>query len=167
MTGPIVSLIAAVARNGVIGAAGGLPWRVASDLERFKALTMGKPLIMGRKTFDSIGAPLPGRRTIVVTRNSAWSRPGVASARDIDAALALGRAETPDEIMIAGGGEIYAGTIGIADRLYITEIDLAPEGDARFPEIGAGRWRVAAREAGRRGPRDGANFSFVDYLRIP
>ncbi len=166
VTRPIVSLIAAVARNGVIGARGGIPWRLPSDLARFKALTMGKTLIMGRKTFESIGVPLPGRRTIVVTRDSAWSRSGVAAASDIGAALRLALAESPEEIMIAGGGEIYAATIGIADRLNITEIDLAPEGDAWFPEIHATRWRVSTREAGVRAPRDDADFTFVDYRRI-
>ena len=158
-----LSLIAAVGRNGAIGAGGALPWRLPSDLKRFKRLTMGKPLVMGRKTFDAIGAPLPGRRIIVVTRNSAWARPGVEVAADIDAALAL-VADLP-EAFVAGGSEIYAQTIGRADRLHITEVNLAPDGDARFPEIRADDWREVAREAGERGPRDDAGFVFVTYER--
>jgi len=163
---PLLSLIAAVARNGVIGAGGAIPWRIPTDLQRFKASTMGKPLIMGRKTFDSIGAPLPGRRTIVVTRDARWSRDGVAVARDLEAALALSRAAKSEEIMVAGGAEIYAATIGLADRLHITEIDLSPDGDAYFPEIDARLWRVAKSMPGFRGPRDEAEFRFVDYERV-
>ena len=164
MSGPIVSLIAAVARNGAIGAGNAIPWRLSSDLKRFKSLTIGKPLIMGRKTFDAIGAPLRGRETIVVTRDPAWSHAGVAVAHDIDAALAV--ACSGPEIIIAGGGEIYAETIGIADRLYITEVDLAPPSDARFPPIDAAQWREVKREKGVRGPRDAADFVFVEYQRV-
>jgi dihydrofolate reductase len=101
----------------------------------------------------------------VVTRDSTWSHAGVATAHDIEAALAIGRASGANEIMVAGGGEIYAQTIGIADRLYITEVDLAAAGDARFPDIDGDRWREVGREAGVRGPRDDADFVFVDYFR--
>jgi dihydrofolate reductase len=163
VSGPIVSLIAAVARNGAIGAGNAIPWRLSSDLRRFKGLTMGKPLIMGRKTFQAIGRSLPGRETIVVTRDRAWSHAGVEVAHDIDAALAF--ACGPSEIIVAGGGEIYVQTIGIADRLYITEVDLAPPSDARFPPIDPAQWREVKREKGVRGPRDAADFVFVDYER--
>jgi dihydrofolate reductase len=118
---------------------------------------------MGRKTFQSIGAPLTGRETIVVTRDRAWSHAGVEVAHDIDAALGVARGAF--EIMVAGGGEIYAQTIGIAERLYITEVDLAPPCDARFPAIDAAQWREVKRERGVRGPRDAADFVFVDYER--
>ena len=163
MSGPIVSLIAAVARNGAIGAGNAIPWRLSSDLKRFKVLTMGKPLIMGRKTFQAIGRSLPGREMIVVTRDRAWAHSGVAVAHDI--AAALGAARGVPEIMVAGGGEIYAQMIGIADRLYITEVDLAPPADARFPAIDTTRWREVKREKGVRGPRDEADFAFVEYER--
>jgi len=166
---PLVSLIAAVARNGIIGGGNQLLWRLSSDLKRFKALTMGKPLVMGRKTFQSIGAPLPGRETIVVTRDPAWSHPGVAVAHNVERALeiarAMARASGAPEIVIAGGGEIYAQTIGLAKRLYITEVDLSPDGDIRFPQIDRERWRETKREPGVRGPRDEADFVFVDYVR--
>ena len=163
MRPPQIALIAAVARNGVIGGDNQLLWRLSSDLKRFKALTMGKPLIVGRKTFDSIGMPLPGRRMIVVTRDAAWRREGVETAPSVEAALALaGKAE---EIMIGGGGEIYAQTIDRADRLYLTEVDLAPEGDARFPQIDPALWREVRREPGVRGPKDEAGFAFVEWGR--
>jgi dihydrofolate reductase len=165
VSGPVLLLIAAVARNGVIGAGRSIPWRIPGDLKRFRALTMGKPLIMGRRTFESIGAPLPGRQTVVVTRDRAWSHAGVAVAHNIDAALETARARGAPEIMVAGGAEIYGQTIGMADRLYITEVDLAPTGDARFPTIDRARWRERRREPGVRGPRDEADFVFVDYQR--
>ena len=161
---PKVSLIAAVARNGIIGAGNKMLWRVSTDLKRLRALTMGKPLVMGRKTFESIGKPLPGRRSIVVTRDLNWSHPGVEVVHDIGAALAL--AHDSEEIMIGGGGEIYARTIADADRLYITEVDLEPEGDARFPTIDPALWREVTREEGVRGPNDEAGFVFVDYVRV-
>ena len=165
---PLV-LVAAVARNGVIGANGGLPWRLSSDLKRFKALTWGKPLVIGRKTFESIGRALPGRETIVVTRDPTFARSGVLVTPDIDAAvdLAAGRARATgaDEIIIGGGGEIYAQTIARATRLFITEVALEAEGEARFPPIDPLKWREIRREAGERGPRDGADFAFVDYER--
>ena len=159
-----ISIVAAVGRNGAIGAAGGLPWRLSSDLKRFKALTMGKPLIMGRKTFDSIGRVLPGRTFIVVTRDPSWSRPEVTVARDLEAALAV--AGDAIEIMIGGGGEIYRLALPLATRLHITEVDLAPEADVRFPQIDLSVWRETRREPGLRGPRDDADFAFVEYERI-
>ncbi|HLX98800.1 MAG TPA: dihydrofolate reductase, partial [Roseiarcus sp.] len=153
MRDPPLVLVAAVARNGVIGAGGGIPWR--SDLKRFKALTWGKPMVMGRKTFASIGRALPGRETIVVTRDPAFLPPGVLVAHAIDAALDLAderaRVMEADEIVIAGGAEIYAQTIKRASRLFITEVALDAEGEARFPPIDPGEWREVRREAGERG----------------
>jgi dihydrofolate reductase len=170
LSGPIVALIAAVARNGVIGSAGALPWRLSSDLKHFKAATMGKALIMGRKTFQSIGGPLSGRTFVVVTRDRAFKAEGVSVARDIDEALALAEAAASaagaDEIVVAGGGEIYAQTIGRASHLHITEVDLAPAGDARFPPIDPAEWREVSRQKGERGPRDEADFAFVEYRRL-
>jgi dihydrofolate reductase len=170
LSAPRLALIAAVARNGVIGAGDALPWRLSSDLKRFKALTMGKPLIFGRKTFQAIGRALPGREIIVVTRDEAYAPEGVEVARDIDAALRLAEAKAGaagvDEVVVAGGGEIYAQTIARAGRLYVTEVDLAPEGDARFPGIDPALWREVRREPGERGPRDEADFAFVEYQRV-
>jgi dihydrofolate reductase len=165
---PLV-LVAAVARNGTIGANNGLPWRLSNDLKRFKALTWGKPMVMGRKNFQSIGRPLPGRETIVVTRDLAFMAPGVLVAHRLDAALDLAqeraRAMGADQIIIAGGGEIYAQTIGQASRLVITEVALDPDGDAHFPAIDPREWREISREKGERGSRDEADFAFVNYER--
>jgi dihydrofolate reductase len=165
---PLV-FVAAVARNGVIGANGGLPWRLSSDLKRFKALTWGKPLVMGRKTFESIGRTLPGRETIVVTRDPAFAPAGVLVAPDINAAVDLAaeraRATGADEIIIGGGGEIFAQTIARASRLFITEVALDAEGEARFPPIDPHEWSEMSRESGERGPRDDADFAFVSYER--
>jgi dihydrofolate reductase len=170
LSAPRLALIAAVARNGVIGAGDALPWRLSSDLKRFKALTMGKPLIVGRKTFQAIGRTLPGREIIVVTRDEAYAPEGVEVARDVDSALRLAEAKAGaagvDEVVVAGGGEIYARTIGRAGRLYVTEVDLAPEGDAHFPPIDPALWREVRREPGERGPRDEADFAFVEYARV-
>ncbi len=167
---PLV-LVAAVARNGVIGAGGGLPWRLKSDLKRFKALTWGKPLIMGRKTFDSIGRALPGRETIVVTRDPAFLQPGVLVAREMKAALDLAHdrahALGADAIIVAGGAEIYAQTIARASRLLITEVGLEAEGEAHFPPIDPLQWREVSRVKGERGPGDEADFAFVEYERRP
>lgn len=157
----IVSIIAAVGRNGALGANGGMPWRLSSDLKRFRALTMGKPLVMGRKTFDSIGRPLPGREIIVVTRDSRWSQEGVRVAPGLDEALAL-VADAP-EVMMGGGGEIYRLVWDRADRLYLTQVNLAPQADVTFPVVQAARWRETRREQGVRGPNDEADFCFVDY----
>ncbi len=164
-----VVLVAAVARNGIIGANGGLPWRLSSDLKRFKALTWGRPLVMGRKTFESIGRALPGRETIVVTRDPGFAAADVLIAHSLQAGLELAakraRAMGADDIIIGGGGEIYAQTIDRASRLFITEVALDAEGEARFPPIEPEQWREVGRETGERGPYDEADFVFVDYER--
>ena len=163
-------LVAAVARNGVIGGDNRLLWRLPSDLKHFKALTMGKPLVMGRKTYQSIGRLLPGRETIVVTRDGRFSAEAALVAHGLESAFALAAeraaAMGAEAIVIAGGGEIYAQTIGRASRLAVTEVALEPEGDARFPPIDPEVWREVKRERGVRGPRDEADFSFVEYVRV-
>ncbi|WP_407530686.1 dihydrofolate reductase [Methylobacterium oryzisoli] len=160
---PLVTLIAAVARNRVIGRDNDLAWRLRSDLRRFRALTMGKPVVMGRRTWDSIGRPLPGRRVIVMTRDPAWSAPEVASAADWPAVLA--QAAGAEEIMVAGGAQIYALTLPLADRIQLTEVDAAPEGDVLFPAIPEGRFREVASEAHPAGPDDEHAFRFVTLER--
>ena len=164
-----VALLAAVARNGVIGGDNTLPWRLSSDLKRFRALTMGKPVIMGRKTFASLKRPLPGREVIVITRDGGFAAADAAVAASPDAALALAQrkaqASGASEIIIAGGGEIYAQMMAGADRLYITYVDCAPAGDAKFPNIHAALWREVLRTNGVRGDKDEAEFVFVDYER--
>ncbi len=169
MTDVPLAIVAAVARNGVIGANNGLPWRLSSDMKRFKALTMGKPLVMGRKTYLSLPRALPGRETIVVSRDPAFAPSGVSIAHELQAALDLAAqragAMGAEEIIVGGGAEIYAQTIARASRLYITEVALDAVGDTRFPPIDLSQWREVGRRKGERGPRDEADFAFVDYER--
>ncbi|MGB1807719.1 MAG: dihydrofolate reductase [Porticoccaceae bacterium] len=140
-----LSLIVAVSRNGVIGIDNQLPWHLPEDLKYFKSVTMGKPLIMGRKTYDSIGRPLPGRTNIVVTRDPSWQAPGVDVAQSLEVALQLGQsaceAAGADEIMVIGGEQIYRMTLPAADRLYLTQVDAEVEGDAFFPEVDFSQWQ--------------------------
>ncbi|MGB1869080.1 MAG: dihydrofolate reductase [Porticoccaceae bacterium] len=140
-----LSLIVAVSRNGVIGINNQLPWHLPEDLKYFKSVTMGKPLIMGRKTYDSIGRPLPGRTNIVVTRDPGWQVEGVEVAHSLEAALQLGHsacaAAGVDEIMVIGGEQIYRMTLPAADRLYLTQVDADVEGDAYFPKVDFSQWQ--------------------------
>ena len=138
---PRITLHLARAENGVIGRDGALPWRLPADLKRFKAQTMGKPMIMGRKTFESFPAPLPGRRHIVLTRDTGWSAPGAEVVHDVDAALAL--ADAP-EIAVIGGAEVFALFLPQAQRIELTEVHASPEGDVVVPAFEG--WRESARE---------------------
>jgi len=163
-----LSLIAAVARNNVIGNGSALPWALSSDLKRFKHLTMGKPILMGRRTYETIGKPLPGRLNIVVSRQTDFAPPGVAIARTLEAALVMAQdaVEHDGEIMIIGGGEIYRATIARAARLYITHVEASPVGDTYFPEIDPAHWRPATTERLPADVRDSVATSFVVYERI-
>ncbi|MGY4765575.1 dihydrofolate reductase [Kribbella sp. CWNU-51] len=148
-----IILIAAVGRNGVIGRDNDLPWRIREDLQHFKALTLGHTLVMGRKTYDSIGRPLPGRRTVVVTRQLAWFADGVDVVHNLEEAL------THDgDLYVAGGGEIYRQALPYADRLELTEVDQSPTGDVTFPSLDHAGWIETARD-----PHEG--FTFVSYRR--
>jgi dihydrofolate reductase len=139
------SLIVAMARNRVIGRDNRLPWRLPADLRRFKQLTMGHMLLVGRKTFESIGRPLPGRTTIVLTRDPDWSADGVLVAHGIDAALA--QADMLDgDVVVAGGGEVYAAALPFADSQVITEVRLRPAGDAFYPELDRSEWEETRRD---------------------
>jgi dihydrofolate reductase len=158
---PLISIVAAVARNRVIGAGGRLPWRLPEDLKRFKQLTTGAPVIMGRKTHESIGRPLPGRRNIVVTRRRAASWEGCAVAHSLDEALAL--AGDAPQVFVIGGAELYAEALPRADRLYLTLIDAEFAGDAQFPEFDPAAWREVERENGV--SASGLGYSFVTYQR--
>lgn len=155
-----LAVIAAVAANGVIGAGNRLPWRLASDLKRFRALTSGHTVIMGRKTWESIGRPLPDRQNVVVTRQRAYRAPGADVAPSLDAALALVR--LPPPAFCIGGGALYREALPRATTLHLTEIDRAFGGDATFPELDRSAWREVAREP-RRG--DDFDYSFVTYVR--
>jgi len=166
---PRIVAIVAVAKNGVIGARGGLPWRVSSDLKRFKALTMGKPLILGRRTFEALPRALPGRELVVVTRDPDFSAPGAKVAQSPQAALELAReiaaGSGVNEICIGGGAEIYRALIEATSRIELTEIDLAPEGDAFLPSFDPREWRETTRDSRTRGPKDEADYAFVTLER--
>lgn len=160
-----VALVAAVAENGVIGRDNGLPWHLPDDLRRFKALTLGKPVIMGRRTYESIGRPLPGRLNIVVTRERAFRPDGVEVAASIEDAIRLAgiRARCmsgADEICIIGGGQVYAQAIAGADRLYITHVAASPAGNTRFPDIDPSVWRLQSVEEH---PANGGNSHATRY----
>lgn len=154
-----IALIAALARNGVIGRDNQLPWRLSADLKHFRRLTMGKPVIMGRKTWASLGRPLPGRRNIVVTRDAAFRADGCVVTHSIDAALAA--AAGGDEVMIIGGAELYAQVLPRADRLYLTEVGADVHGDVRFPPIDAADWIEVERQPY---PADENNEYDVDFV---
>ena len=164
-----IVLIAAVADNGVIGADGAIPWRLKTDLQRFKARTSGKPVVMGRKTFISLPRPLPGRTNIVMTRDADFRSPGavvttsLGDARAIATGDALRRFVT--EIAVIGGADIYAQWMGSADRLEITEVHTTPSGDTRFAPIDKAVWEEVARVENPAGADDSAAFSFVTYKR--
>jgi dihydrofolate reductase len=165
-----ITLVVAVARNGVIGKAGGLPWRLSSDLKTFRRLTMGKPIVMGRRTFQSLGKPLDGRPNLVVTRDLNFRANGAEVFSTLDAALARARqhaeAAGVHEVMVIGGADIYAQVLARADRIYWTEVAAEPDGDTWFPTLDRSQWREAAREAIPQGPKDDCAATLVTLERI-
>jgi len=157
-----ISIIAAMAKNRVIGCNNALPWHLPEDLKHFRQLTMGHPILMGRRTFESIGKPLPGRTSIVISRNRDFDFPGVKAASSIPEAIAL--CGDSEEIFFIGGGDLYRQAIELANRIYLTEIQSEFEGDAHFPEFDAGKWREISRE--KRASESGMAFDFAVYDRI-
>lgn len=161
-----ISLVVAVAENGVIGRDGGMPWRLSTDMKRFKATTMGKPVVMGRKTWESFPKrPLPGRHNIVITRDPAYAAEGASVVASLEAALALARAEGAKETCVIGGGEIYAAALPLADILDVTHILAEIDGDTRFPAIDPAIWREASREDFSPGDKDSHATRHVVYER--
>ena len=169
-SGKTVVLVAAVGENGVIGNNGALPWRLKSDLQHFKQLTLNRPVIMGRKTFESIGKPLTDRTNIVLTRDLGLKAPGAVLATSMDAAWAIAAGDADKrgvkEIMVVGGSDVFEAAMDAADRLEITRVHLSPEGDAHFPAIDASEWREVRREHRARGPQDEADFTILTYERV-
>ena len=165
----MIVLIAAVAENGVIGRGGVMPWRLRSDMAHFRALTMGKPVVMGRKTYLSLHLkPLPGRTNIVASRDPSFTAPGVLVARSFEAAIEAARGDAlrrGADIMVIGGADIYALAMPLAGRLEITQVHTSPEGDSVFPPINPAIWRETARNAHAAGPGDDAGFDIVTYQR--
>ena len=166
----MVSLIVAMTRNRVLGRDGDMPWRLSADLKRFKKITMGHPLIMGRKTFDSIGRPLPGRTTIVVSRSGVIDDPNVAVARGFDEAVQIARdsaggGSDDGEVFITGGAQIYELALPFVERIYLTQIHCTLEGDTFFPELDWGPWELLSQEDHRADERNNYDYSFLIYQR--
>jgi dihydrofolate reductase len=165
----ILSLIVAVAENGVIGRDGGLPWRLSSDLKTFRRLTMGKPMIMGRRTYDSIGKPLDGRDNIVVTRDPFFEVAGVSSCATVGEALTLARVlattRGADEIMVIGGAAVYDAVLPLADRIYFTQVHAKPDGDRHFAPLDPKTWNEVGQEPLPKGERDDFASTLITYDR--
>jgi dihydrofolate reductase len=163
MSAPLV-LVLAKADNGVIGASGAIPWRIADDMKRFKALTLGKPIVMGRKTWDSFPKkPLPGRTNIVITRDRSWRPAGALVAHSFDEALALAEREHPSEIAIIGGAEVFNAALPLAARIELTEVHTDAKGDTSLPPFDKNIWRESART--QHAAPDGLRYSYVTLLR--
>ncbi len=159
MKHPRIAFVVAVARNGIIGRRGDLPWRISSDLKRFKQITLGKPVIMGRKTWESLPRrPLVGRLNIVITRHHGYRAEGAVVVASIDEAIARAREAETEEICVIGGSDIFRQFLPMADRLYLTEVDLEPEGDVFFPPLDPAQWRETSRETHPRAEGDDAGF---------
>ncbi len=164
-----IIIVAAVAENGFIGRGNALPWRLKSDMAHFRTLTMGNPVVLGRTTYATIGKPLAGRTTIVISRDENFGAPGIAVAPNFESALATARGDAlrrnAAAIIVAGGADIYVQALPLATRLVITEVHKRVGGDARFPAIDAKLWRETARSEQKPGPQDEAGFAFVTYER--
>jgi len=164
-----VVLVAAIGENNVIGRDGQLPWRLKSDLAHFRRVTINRPVVMGRKTFQSIGQPLKDRTNIVITRDPNYSAPGVLTANSFKTAMALAcqdaAARGADEVMIIGGSGVFTESLPIADRLEITHVHATPDGDVMFPPIDPAIWRETSRTEHAAGPQDDAAFAVVTYER--
>lgn len=165
MSRPRLSLIAALAQNRVIGIENRLPWKLPEDLAHFKALTLGHPILMGRKTFESLGRPLPGRRNIVITRNADYQPAGCELATSIPAAIEL--CAEAEEIFFIGGAELYQQVLPLVDRLYLTEVQIEAQGDAWFPEFDRAWFAEISRESQISEKADVLRFDFVVYERTP
>ena len=160
----MISIIVAIARNGIIGGDNRLLWHISEDLRRFKALTTGHPVVMGRKTWESLGRPLPGRTNVVLTRQPDFAPEGAVVVHSLEEAVRMFPPQ--EEVFIIGGGELYAQALPLADRLYITTVEADYEGDVRFPEWDQSQWQLTSRELHERGEKFEHPFEFVDYARI-
>jgi dihydrofolate reductase len=162
----IISLVVAAATNNAIGKEGVMPWRLPNDLKHFKNVTWGMPVIMGRKTFDSLGKPLTGRRNIVVTRQADWQAEGVITVKNIEDALFLVRETDTKEAMIIGGGEIYRQIFDKANRIYLTRVEAEPEADTFFPVIHPNQWKLVSQKNYEADEKHAFNYSFQTWERI-
>jgi dihydrofolate reductase len=167
--GVAVVLVVAVADNGVIGQGGRLPWRLKSEMAHFRRVTMGKPVVMGRKTYLSIGAPLKGRTNIVVSRDQTFAAPGILVVPSVDAALAVARGDArrrgADAIAVIGGADVYRQTMPSADRIVLSQVHLRPAGDTRFPALDPSAWVEIERSEHPAGPEEESGFTALVYQR--
>ena len=168
--GKQVVLVVAIGENGVIGRTGALPWRLKSELQHFKRVTLNHPVVMGRKTFESLKRPLPQRTNIVLTRRAGEAQPGVIYASDLDEALALARADAEQRgvgaIMVVGGSDVFTRTLPIADRLELTRVHASPEGDVWFPDLDKKEWRETHSKRYPHGPDDEFDYTICTYERV-
>ncbi|MFM5500807.1 type 3 dihydrofolate reductase [Aeromonas veronii] len=160
-----ISMIAAMAHDRVIGLDNQMPWHLPADLAHFKRVTLGKPVLMGRKTFESIGRPLPGRRNLVISRNPDYQAEGIEVVGSVEAALALLAGSSVEELMVIGGGHLYAEMLPSADCLYLTRIDLAVEGDTRFPAFDDGQWQRIECDSHSADEKNPCPYSFETWQR--
>ncbi len=160
-----ISMIAAMAHDRVIGKDNQMPWHLPADLAHFKRVTLGKPVLMGRKTFESIGRPLPGRRNLVISRNPGYQAEGIEVVGSVEAALTLLASRSVEELMVIGGGHLYTEMLPSADCLYLTQIDLAVEGDTRFPAFADEQWQCVEREVHQADEKNPYPYSFETWLR--
>jgi dihydrofolate reductase len=162
---PVIALVVAMGENGAIGRGGDLPWRLSSDLRQFRKITMGKPVLMGRRTFKSLPRVLDGRLNIVLTRDRGFVAPDAVMARSLEEGLAEARRSAErtgvDEIVVIGGEDVFRAVLPAASRIYLTEVHASPQADTWFPEIDRGEWREVSRERHAAGPKDDHAFSFV------
>lgn len=160
----IISIIVAHGKNNVIGKDNQLLWRLSADLKRFKSITMGHTMIMGRKTFESIGKPLPGRKTIIISRNESYHVEGCVTCTSLESAFSMCKNEK--EVFVVGGAEIYKQSIDKADKLYLTLVDTKIEGDAYFPKINASDWKLTSEESFKSDEKNEHNYQFINYEKL-
>lgn len=161
----MISLIVAMTQNRVIGRDGDMPWRLSADLKRFKKITMGHHLIMGRKTYDSIGRPLPGRTTVVVSRSASYDHPQILAARSLDDAIQRAQSAGDEEIFVTGGAQIYALALPVVDRVYLTQVHAMLDGDTFFPDVDWKAWDLLSQEDHSADNKNDFDYSFLTYQR--
>lgn len=162
----LISLVVAAATNNTIGKDGQMPWHLPNDMKHFKNVTWGMPIVMGRKTFESLGKALPGRKNIVISRQSGWSAPGTVVVKSIEDALFVAKETDAKEVMIIGGGEIYKALFERAKRIYLTRVDASPEGDTFFPSLDPQQWFLVSQKNHEADEKNAFNYSFQVWERI-
>lgn len=164
--GVTISLVAAAATNNAIGKDGKMPWHLPNDMKHFKNITWGMPVVMGRKTYESLGKPLPGRKNIVISRQPSWKAEGIVVVKNIEDALFIAKQSDANEVMVIGGGEIYRAMMDRAKRIYLTRVEAEPEADTFFPSIDPGQWYLVSQKNHEADEKNAYNYSFQIWERI-